>query len=79
MWCRFAPRHNSASEADVQEMVKLTNFDSLDALIDATVPTSIRRKELMDLGEYTEGYTESAFLAKFKCVPNLHIFLSQEA
>ena len=63
---RFAPRHNSASEADVAEMVKVTKFDSLDALIGATVPESIKLGSLMDLGEYTDGFTESQFLAKFK-------------
>ena len=63
---RFAPRHNSASLSDVEEMVKVAKFDSLDALIDATVPASIRLEKAMDLGEYTEGYTESAFLAKMK-------------
>lgn len=64
--CRFAPRHNSASEADVNEMVKITKFDSMDALIDATVPSAIRLDSTMDLGEYTNGYTESQFIAKFK-------------
>lgn len=63
---RFAPRHNSASLSDVEEMVKVAKFDSLDALIDATVPAAIRLEKAMDLGEYTEGYTESAFLAKMK-------------
>ena len=47
-------------------MVKLTNFDTLDALIDATVPKAIRRKDTMDLGPYTAGMTESQFIAKFK-------------
>ncbi len=46
-------------------MVKLTGFDTLDALIDATVPKAIRRGP-MELGEYTKGYTESEFIAKFK-------------
>lgn len=46
-------------------MVNLTGFDTLDALIDATVPKAIRRGQ-MDLGEYTKGYTESEFIAKFK-------------
>jgi glycine dehydrogenase len=64
--CSFAPRHNSASEAEVKEMVSLTGFESLDALIDATVPEAIRRHDRMDLGKYTEGLTESDFLAKFK-------------
>jgi glycine dehydrogenase len=67
LWCSFAPRHNSGTPGEVEEMVKLTNFPSLDALIDATVPKAIRRKDGMDLGEYTQGYTETQFLEKFKC------------
>ena len=63
--CRFAPRHNSGTKQEVDEMVKLTGFDTLDALIDATVPKAIRRGP-MELGEYTKGYTESEFIAKFK-------------
>lgn len=62
----FAHRHNSASEEDVAEMVKVTGFGSLDELIDATVPKAIRRKELMDLGKYTKGFTESGFLSMFR-------------
>ena len=48
-------------------MVAATGFDSLDALVDATVPKAIRRPDLMDLGEYTHGMRESEFLTKFKC------------
>ena len=47
-------------------MVKLTKFDTLDELIDATVPKAIRRKAPLDLGIYSEGLTESGFLAKIK-------------
>ncbi|EIE25206.1 glycine dehydrogenase [Coccomyxa subellipsoidea C-169] len=61
----FAPRHNSGTEQEVQEMVNLTGFGSMAELIDATVPKAIRRGQ-MDLGEYTKGYTESEFIAKFK-------------
>ena len=50
-------------------MVAATGFESLDALVDATVPKAIRRPDLMDLGEYTEGMRESEFLTKFKCAP----------
>lgn len=64
--CRFAFRHNSASEDDVAEMVKATGFGSIDELIDATVPKAIRRKTLMDMGKYTNGFTESGFLSMFK-------------
>lgn len=47
-------------------MVAAVGFDSLDALIDATVPAAIRADKALDLGEYTAGMTESAFLEKFK-------------
>lgn len=47
-------------------MVKITNFDTLDALIDATVPSAIKLGRPMDLGEYSAGFTESEFIAKFK-------------
>jgi len=48
-------------------MAELCGFSSLDALIDATVPTTIRRKDGMPFGEkYHEGMTESEFLAQFK-------------
>ena len=54
-------------------MVSATGFESLDALIDATVPEAIRRHDRMDLGKYSDGLTESDFLASFKCCsPPLH-------
>lgn len=46
-------------------MLKTCGFSSLDDLIEATVPKSIRRSP-MNLGKYQEGYTESEFLSKFK-------------
>lgn len=62
----FAPRHNSCTPAEMEEMTKLCGFDSVDALIDATVPKSIRRTDGMPLDQYHEGMTESEFLAMFK-------------
>lgn len=62
----FAPRHNSATPAEIDAMVAATGFPSLDALIDATVPKTIRDDKPLDLGEYTPGMTESEFLDKFK-------------
>lgn len=61
----FAPRHNSAGQAEVDAMVKKCGFDSINALIDATVPKSIRRKP-MDLGKYSKGFTESGILGKLR-------------
>ena len=62
----FVPRHNSGTDAEIKAMVAATGFDSVAALIDATVPTSIRRKDKMDMKQYTAGMTESQFLEYFK-------------
>lgn len=62
----FAPRHNSTTKEELDEMVKVTGFPSMDALIDATVPAAIRRKDGMKLGKYDEGMSESEFLEYFK-------------
>ncbi|HEY4303902.1 MAG TPA: aminomethyl-transferring glycine dehydrogenase [Gemmatimonadaceae bacterium] len=40
----FVPRHIGPSPADVGAMLELLGYDSLDALIDATVPAGIRLK-----------------------------------
>ncbi|CAG9463375.1 unnamed protein product [Pedinophyceae sp. YPF-701] len=65
---KFAPRHNSIRPHEIDEMLKTCGFDSLDALVDATVPDSIRRTDGMDLGKkaYTEGMSESQFITMFK-------------
>lgn len=63
---RFELRHNSISPAEVASMVKLCGFESLDAMISATVPKPIQRSDGMPLGRYHEGMTESEFLAMFK-------------
>lgn len=47
-------------------MVATVGYPSLDALIDATVPKSIRNDKPLDLGSYSAGMTESEFLDKFK-------------
>lgn len=62
---RFDPRHNSITKEEAKEMVEACGFPSVDALIDATVPASIRRKD-MDMGKYHAGYTENEFLSMFK-------------
>ena len=63
----FVERHISPLvERETKAMVAATGFDSLDALIDATVPSSIRLTKPMTMGQYTQAQTESEFLAKFK-------------
>src|SRR5947208_1656521 len=38
----FIPRHIGPSDAEQREMLQALGFDSLDAMIDATIPHSIR-------------------------------------
>lgn len=48
-------------------MAQFCGFDSVDALVEATVPAAIKRTDGMPLGDkYHEGLTESEFLAMFK-------------
>lgn len=46
----FVHRHNGLSAADVQDMLTLIGCASLDALVDETVPASIRLKKPLSLG-----------------------------
>src|SRR3954447_23957209 len=46
---RFVQRHIGPSASEVSEMLKLCGFSTLDALIDATVPSSIRLKQSLNL------------------------------
>jgi glycine cleavage system pyridoxal-binding protein P len=40
----FERRHNSIMAADLDDMLRVVGFKSVDALIDATVPANIRRE-----------------------------------
>jgi glycine dehydrogenase len=62
----FAPRHNSITPEQQKEMAKLCGFESMDALVEATVPDAIKRTDGMPLGKYHEGMSESEFLEHFK-------------
>ncbi|MBO9402943.1 aminomethyl-transferring glycine dehydrogenase [Shimia sp. R9_3] len=44
-------RHIGPSPSEIEEMLKTVGFDSLDDLIDATVPPAIRQKEPLDWGQ----------------------------
>src|SRR4051812_3301883 len=46
---RFVNRHNGPDDADVADMCKTLGVASLDALVDETVPSSIRLKKAMSL------------------------------
>ena len=44
-------RHIGPSPSEMDEMLKVIGFDSLDALIDATVPPTIRQQEPLEWGD----------------------------
>ncbi len=62
---RFAQRHIGPSPEDVQEMLRVVGFPSLDALIDAAVPSRIRLGKPLSL-PVARG--ESELLAELKTI-----------
>jgi glycine dehydrogenase len=59
----FVDRHNGPDSAAVADMLRTIGVESLDQLIDETVPAAIRLKKPLNL---PAALTERAFLAKFK-------------
>ena len=59
----FVDRHNGPDDAGVAEMLRVIGVESIDQLIDETVPAAIRLKKPLNL---PAALTERAFLAKFK-------------
>jgi glycine dehydrogenase len=61
----FVPRHVGPDERDVAEMLKTLGYESLDALIDATIPARIRFRGGLDL---PKGMTELEVLTYFRAL-----------
>jgi len=61
----FSLRHNNADPADISAMLKTIGVDSLDTLIQQTVPQKIRLAQPLDL---PAPKTEFEFLRDFKHV-----------
>jgi len=61
----FPPRHLGSAEADVQAMLEAIGADSLEQLIDQTVPESIRVREPLGL---EPAMTESEALARLRAI-----------
>jgi glycine dehydrogenase len=61
----FVPRHIGPSQADIEKMVAAIGFNSLDDLIDATIPEKIRFRKALDLGS---GKAEQEVLAEFRAM-----------
>jgi glycine dehydrogenase len=62
---QFVHRHNGSNAADVQAMLQAINAPSLDALIDQTVPASIRLSKPLNL---PEGMSEHGYHAHLRGV-----------
>ncbi|MDZ8184199.1 MAG: aminomethyl-transferring glycine dehydrogenase [Nostoc sp. ChiSLP02] len=60
----FAPRHIGPNSDDIQQMLEVLGFSSLDELIDQTVPQAIRLKQPLNLPEAESEYAALALLKK---------------
>src|SRR5215813_7394400 len=58
----FIPRHIGPTDADVAAMLELLGYESIDALIDATVPAGIRLKRPLAIHEPMSEYEALASL-----------------
>src|SRR5271154_3571379 len=47
----FVPRHIGPTEDEVRQMLELVGYDSLEALVAATVPQAIRLRRPLDIGQ----------------------------
>ncbi|MDQ6765848.1 MAG: glycine dehydrogenase (aminomethyl-transferring), partial [Verrucomicrobiota bacterium] len=61
----FARRHIGPNDAEIGEMLDAIGFENLDALIDATVPKSIRLDRSLDL---PAAKSESEALAELRAI-----------
>lgn len=59
----FARRHNGPTQESTKKMLAVIKADTVDKLIDETIPEGIRLSEQMDL---PEALSENDFLAEFK-------------
>ncbi|WP_153099054.1 aminomethyl-transferring glycine dehydrogenase [Paraburkholderia hayleyella] len=62
----FAERHIGPDAADQQAMLDTLGFASRAALIDAVIPSSIRRHEALPLGPFTQPKSEAEALAALR-------------
>ncbi|MFN6559275.1 MAG: aminomethyl-transferring glycine dehydrogenase [Nostoc sp. ChiSLP01] len=60
----FAPRHIGPNSDDIQQMLEVLGFSSLDDLIDQAVPQAIRLKQPLKLPEAESEYAALALLKK---------------
>jgi glycine dehydrogenase len=64
----FVSRHIGPDAAEQKLMLEVLGYDSRAALIDDVVPSAIRRRDGMPLGQFTEALPEHEALAKLKAL-----------
>jgi len=62
----FVPRHIGPDADEEQAMLAVLGYPSRAALIDAVVPTGIRRPDRLPMGDFTEARDESTALAALR-------------
>ena len=66
---QFANRHIGPNEAELKEMLEVIGVESLDQLIDETVPSTIRSEKTLDI---PEAMTEYEYLRELKDTAQLN-------
>jgi len=61
----FVPRHVGPSESEIQEMLKVVGYDTLDDLIDATIPRGIRMSRPLKIHR---GWSEHEALTNMRAI-----------
>ena len=69
----FAQRHIGPDAADQHAMLEALGFASRAAFIDAVIPESIRRKETLPLGAFTQPKSEAEALASLRKLANQNL------
>nr|WP_041430269.1 aminomethyl-transferring glycine dehydrogenase [Synechococcus sp. PCC 7502] len=64
----FSHRHIGINQVDIEEMLNVLELDSIDDLINKTIPSTIRYQGLLNLGEFTEGRGEQELLQSLKAI-----------
>lgn len=65
----FIARHIGPDDADIQTMLAALGYDSLDAMLDALVPASIRRHDALPLPvEFQQPRSEAEVLTQLKTI-----------
>lgn len=69
----FVQRHVGPSPAEIDEMLRTVGYESLDAFIDAVVPSVIRSTSALTLRDFPQPLTEREALARLKSMADQNL------